>query len=672
MVYQFGDFRLDTGARRLLKGDDAVALTPKEFQTLLLLVEAQGRALERECMIQSIWPDTVVGDTSLGRNVSVLRRHLGSEAIEAVPRFGYRFGLAVTVCDGRPVQAAAEAQGRTTGDAGADSASQAEAVSAAGDTIRETSWKRTLRLFWQGSSTRPAAGRLMAVAVVVSALGLVALKGPARWAWANTAALKAGGKAAGKTGAGSVGTVRLAVLPFRNVSAKAADADSRDTDYLRDGIADELTARLGELSPKRLQVLARSTTGQYADTQKPTATIAAETGAQYLLEGSVKFEKNEARVTAYLVDAETQAVVWSQVLERPVSELSSMQEEIANRIAGHPAFAGTRETPRKTDAGSVLPEAYDEYLRGRFELSQTRRDSYQRALTHFERAVKLDPSYAKGYTGVAEAYIYMTDTLPLTFCYAKAHEAVLSALQFDETSSDAHRDLGWLQMYERNDPAGAEAEFRRALELNPDDARTHYWYASKLSDEQRYKEAVQQANIGYQLDPRSAHSAASYGIMLVQAGDIDRGKQMIDASLKLDPDYEAAWGYLGMVYLRMRKFQEAAAAYDHAASFESFNASYLADAAYARAKCGDATEARRLLKVLTQRMERRQWFPAQAMAMTEAALGNKAATAEWLRRAVQDHSVTIFELSHEPFSTEMKDQPGSASLLADAARVHSD
>jgi TolB-like protein/DNA-binding winged helix-turn-helix (wHTH) protein/tetratricopeptide (TPR) repeat protein len=663
MVYQFGDFRLDTGARRLLRGDETVALTPKEFHTLLLLVEAEGRALEREDMIQSIWPDTVVGDTSLGRNISVLRRHLGSDAIEAVPRFGYRFGLRVTVCDEARVQTALETESRIAADTGPDTMSRAEGGNAFPDTVREPLGARKLWLFLMGSSERATAGRLIVFALMVSAVGFAAMKGFARLVSANTAALKTARKVAGN----GFGPVRLAVLPFRNVSAKAADSD-----YLRDGMADELTARLGELNLRHLQVLARSTTGQYADTTKPTATIAAETGAQYLLEGSVRFENKEAHVTAYVVNAETQAVVWSQVFERPVGELSAVQEEIANRIAANPAFAGTQEPHRKVSVAHVVPEAQDDYLRGRFELGQARRDAYQRGLTHFERAVKLDPSYAKGYAGVAEAYIYMTDTLPLTYCYAKAHEAVMSALQFDETLSDAHRDLGWLQMYERNDPAGAEAEFRRALELNPDDARTHHWYASMLADTQRYKEAVQQANSGYELDPRSAHSAASYGYILVQAGDVEHGKQMIDAALKLDPDYEAAWAYLGMVYTRMHRFQEAAAAYDHAASFESFSASYLAGAAYARAKGGDTSEARKLYQVLMQRTARREWFPAQAMAMTEAALGDKAATLEWLRRAVQDNSVTVLELNHEPFSSEMTGQPGFANLLADAARGHSD
>jgi tetratricopeptide (TPR) repeat protein len=179
---------------------------------------------------------------------------------------------------------------------------------------------------------------------------------------------------------------------------------------------------------------------------------------------------------------------------------------------------------------------------------------------------------------------------------------------------------------------------------------------------------VQQAKTGYELDPRSAPSVANYGYMLVQAGDFDHGKQLLDSALKLDPGYEAAWGYLGQAYERMHKFQEAAAAFEHAASFQSFSPSYMADAAYARAKAGDVTEARRMLQLLNQRMQRRQWFPAQAMAMTQIALGNKAETPEWLRRAVEDHSVTSFELNHEPFYSEMKDQPGFPNLLADAAR----
>jgi TolB-like protein/DNA-binding winged helix-turn-helix (wHTH) protein/Tfp pilus assembly protein PilF len=644
MLYKFTEFQLDTGARKLLRGGAVVPLTPKEFQTLHLLVDAQGRALEREFIMESVWPDTVVGDSSLGRNISVLRRHLGSEAIESVPRFGYRFGLPVAVCDGpAPATGAPEPQD-------AIATHDEEAITREQSLAKPALKEQSGPPFWNVISTRAALRGVVGLGIVLAAVSVAAKIGVGRRIAAREAAAGAAAK--------DLGTQRLAVLPFRNISANAAGSD-----YLRDGMAEVLTARLGELNLPHLQVLARSTTGQYLNTSKPAAVIAAETGAQYLLEGSVRFDDNQARVTTYLVDAKSQTIVWSQVQERPLRELPSIQEEISNRIAQNPVFAGPEfssrgHAPHEDGAAEALPEAHDEYLRGRFELSQDRRDSYQRALTHFEQAVKLDPGFARGYAGIAEAYIFMTDSLPLTFCYAKAHDAILSALQLDQSVSDAHRDLAWLQMYERNDPAGAEAEFRRALELNPDDARTHHWYATMLSDLRRYNEAVKEASIGYELDPRSAHSAASYGAILVEAGDVDHGKQMLDLALKLDPEYEAAWGYMGRAYLRMRKFDESAAAYNHAASLENFSASYLADAAYARAKSGDTSDAVKLLHLLEQKTARREWFPAQAMAMTQIAVGNKAEARQWLQKAVDDHTVTIFELNHEPFYTELKGQPG--------------
>jgi TolB-like protein/DNA-binding winged helix-turn-helix (wHTH) protein len=363
--YRFGGFLLDPGARLLRRDGDVIALTPKEFKTLLLLVECHGQAVERDFLMRSIWPDTVVGDTSLARNISVLRRHLGTDAIESVPRYGYRFALAVSECETPSRQATHETEDKPAILLGPESA----------ETVQTEAGKKVeRRALGNLASKRTVTSGLLAIVLIVIAISLLDFR---RRAHQTYSVVPVAAKASEP--------VRLAVLPFRNVSANPAQSD-----YLRDGMADELTARLGELSLNHLQILARSTTAQYVDTAKPASTISAETGAQYLLEGSVGFDGNDAHVSVNLVDATSQTVIWSQVLERPLHDLSGIQDEIANRIAATPTVAGTAHRQSTIEAESTSPEAHDEYLRGRFELAQSRRDSYQRALTHFERAVKID------------------------------------------------------------------------------------------------------------------------------------------------------------------------------------------------------------------------------------------------------------------------------------------
>ena len=457
--------------------------------------------------------------------------------------------------------------------------------------------------------------------------------------------------------------VRLAVLPFHNTSPHPAE-----TDYLRDGFNDELTARLGALQPRQLRVLARGTTRQYLDSTKSPAIIAVESGAHYLIEGSIGFNAGHAQIMASLVNPADQTIIWSRTFNGTAGELDAIEGEIVEAVGSNldlpEAPAATRAASQPSTAVHVSPAAYDEYLRGRFELEQKNLAGYRRALGHFQTASTLAPGYAQAWAGIAETYIFMGGIIPMNECFRRAREAALKAIQLNPSLGEAHRDLAYILMNDESDLHGAEREYKRAIELNLDDARAHHWYAQLLAAQRRTPEALAEATAGYQLDPRSVGSGSNYGFILVAAGDARRGTAVLEDLVKREPTIDYAWGYLGFGYLRLGQFQQAAAAFDQASALSTLKVNYSACAAYARARGGDSSAAASTLAELERLQRSGKFVPAQSMVMVYLALGRREQARQWLLKGAEDRTVTLFEANTEPVYAEMKDDPGFASILA--------
>ena len=413
-------------------------------------------------------------------------------------------------------------------------------------------------------------------------------------------------------------------------------------------------------------MLARGTTRQYLDSAKPPPVIAAESGAHFLLEGSIGFTAGHAQIMASLVNPADQTIVWSRTFSGRVEELDTYESEIVEAVGTnldlpHP------ETPRRPGALAavrVSPAAYDEYLRGRFELEAKTLDGYRRALGHFQTATTLQPNYAGAWAGVAESYIFMGGIIPMNDCFRKARAADIKAIELDPGLAEAHRDLAYILMNDELDLVGAEREYKRAIELNLDDARAHHWYAQLLAAERRNPEAIAEATAGYQLDPRSVGSGSNYGFMLIAAGEAGQGVKVLEELTRREPGVDYTWGYLGFGYLRLRRFEQAAAAFDRAASLGTLKVNYGSCAAYARARGGDSTAATNLLAELEKMQHAGKWVPAQSMATVYLALGRRELALEWLTKGVEDRTTTLFEANTEPVYSEMRNDPGFPQLLA--------
>ena len=633
VTYKFGEFSLDTGRRVLLRGTDRVPLSPKEFDALVLLAESGGEAVGRERLMQSIWPDTFVADTSLARNISVLRKYLGTGAIETVPKFGYRFALAVTVA--LPDESGADVQPRTG---------------------EPPSLAYTAREYVVGAETRSKEARdrsspVVSASVLVSVIVVGAI--------AIAALLSAPRTQPGTTLNPTVPT--LAVLPFENRSN-----DPRQSDYLRDGLAEELTGRLSRLNYNRLRVLARASTRQYLNTTEKPLAVAAELNARYLLDGTVLFSGSQAHLTVELIDGPAQTIVWSREFVRPVADLSAVQDEVVERVVQTTGVEmgreiGTTQLPGETTS----PEARDAYLQARYALEQKTLFSERQALEKFRLAARLDPNYARAYQGISETYIFMPVPIHEENRLAQARDAALKAIRLNEQLAEAHRDLAWTLFNEDRDLDGADREYRRALELNPNDARAHHWYAQLLAAEKRGGESLREATTGYQLDPRSIGSGYNYAFMLIEAGLMQAGIRVLEDLLKREPDRDVIWGYLGIGYARLSEFDKSARAYQRAAALDPVDAGYQAASAYAFAMEGDTDEAKSIIRDEERKYASGIHVPGAAMAEAYLGIGDKEKAIMWLKRGEEDRSFTLFEAETEPIYSALADDLRFKEIVAD-------
>ncbi len=423
-LYEFGPFRMDPSEGLLLRDGQPIPLAPKAFEALLLLLESSGHLIEKEVLMQKLWPNSFVEDANLSKYIFTLRQALGDgevgqKYIETVPKRGYRFVAPVQKLAAESVeQAPAEMPSRVGEEA---------------KTVTPTRWRVAL------------VGAVLAATAVALVLWLF----PGEWRARLFGSL-----------ARPVRTI--VVLPLQNLSGDTAQ------DYFADGMTEALTTDLARI--ESLQVISRTSAIQYKEAKKSLPAIAGELHADAVVEGSVQRSGSRIRVTAQLVRASDDRHLWADTYERDFRDVLALEDEVASDIAKQieSRLGGPKPAP-PPKIQAVNPEAYENYLRANdyfdsFELQQS--------IEYYHQAIKLDPNYAPAYAHMAEAYAFLAffGTVSPSEGWGKAKEAASLAVQKDERLPEGHGALALVKLHYDWDFAGAEQEFKRALELNPSDA----------------------------------------------------------------------------------------------------------------------------------------------------------------------------------------------------------
>ena len=450
----------------------------------------------------------------------------------------------------------------------------------------------------------------------------------------------------------------IVVVPFSHLSPEP------DTEYFSDGMTDEIIATLAQVPG--LRVMARTTSYSLKDTRESVQAVAQRLNVSSVLEGSVRRQQNRVRITVQLTDAIQGMQVWSEQYERNLSDVFAVQEEIAAAVAARMSIQLGATKPKAERPPSRNLQAYELYLKGRHFVQQ-RGGAMAQALENFREAIALDPEYSPPYAGVAEAYsvLALYDLVPSSTALVRGLSAAERAVALDPDSSEAHRSLGLVELYQGWHLDRAEASLRRAVELAPEQATPHAWLAMLLAFTNRGDAARAEARLAVELEQHSPLSVILAGNAIGAAGDPHSALELIDRGLDLSPGLVAGHYLRGMTLLMLKRPRNALASFTRGLE--------LVDSVMLHALrgvsllwSGRGEEAQETARVLGERVQRTQrGFAPYAGLLWH--LKDRDGAFDAMQRAFEDHEVVVWSYPiWVPGMEGFVDDPRWMKLLAAA------
>lgn len=447
----------------------------------------------------------------------------------------------------------------------------------------------------------------------------------------------------------------VAVLPFENLSNDPAQ------DYLCDGMTEETIACLGTTSPDELAVIARTSAMRYRKTAKSIRQIGKELKVDYILESSIRREANRVRVTTQLIRVKDQIHHWAHSYDRDATSLIGLQTELGRDIAEQ--IKAKLPPPSHVRKQTLNPEAFDLYLKGRFQFAARTGEAITAAIRYYEQALAIDPSYSLAKAGLADAYA----TLPITSdwrtseCREKGMPAAQQAVVGNEYSVEAHTSLAACRFWLTDDWEGAIHEAQRAIELNPSYALAHFYLAHTYSNLGQHDEAEQAIQRALALDPFSVHLHAIHGQLLFQAGRYDDAARAACSACELNPNAWLGHLILGKTLLHAGDYDQAALAFETSFERSGGNTESRSLQVFALAKSGHREEALAIVRELEQ-LARKQYVPPYNLAMALNGLNRPEEAFTMLQRAAQEEDARLKFLALDPKWEEMNRQPRVRAL----------
>jgi TolB-like protein/DNA-binding winged helix-turn-helix (wHTH) protein/Tfp pilus assembly protein PilF len=595
---RFGVFEADLRLGELTKHGKRLPLQEQPFRLLAMLLARPGQLVTREELRATIWPHTIVDfDHGLNKAVSKVRDALGDSAesprfIETVARRGYRFLADVAlVPDGSQQTATAH-----------------PAVAAdAGPPVRP-----------EAGTSSPRPPRVPRWMLFGVGLALV-LAGAVSWILYTS-----------KTS--SSPTIRsLAVLPLKNLSGDASQ------DYFSDGMTEELTTQLGQISA--LRVISSTSAMLYKGIDKPLADIGRELSVQAVVEGSVLRSGDRVRITAQLIRVPADEQMWAQSYEGELRDMLALQSKVAQDIAEQiRATLSRRQQAALQKPRTVSPDAYEDYLKGRYFWNKRTGDGLKKAIDYFSRAVEADPNYAEAYSGLADSYAlagdWLYEVLSPQEAFRQARAAATRALALDDTLGAAHTSLAFALDLYAWDWAAAEKEYKRAIELSPGYATAHHWYAWHLLVMGRDSEGIFEMRRAESLDPLSLIISADLAEALCIAHLYDESVRQSKRTLDMDPNFAVAHYQLGQALAQKHLYDEAIAEFQRAIELSGHSGAFDSNLAYVYASSGRKVEAEKILEALEAGPGKNPSIDAN-IALVYVGLGDHDQAMNWLNKAYE-------------------------------------
>jgi TolB-like protein/Tfp pilus assembly protein PilF len=452
--------------------------------------------------------------------------------------------------------------------------------------------------------------------------------------------------------------VTLAVRQFRNLNDTSSN-DSSSQDFVAAGLTEEMVTHLGQLHPQQMSVI-RLTPGYAAATLDR---LAKDIRADYVLEGSIRQIANRMTISAQLVQVSSQTVVWGHSYERDVKELLRVQEEVAAAITGEVLNNLPHTAPA---AREVNREAYLAYLEGRYFWNKRTTESLTRALDLFQHSVTIDPTYAPSYAGLADCYELLGSApytaLPPNQAFPKAETAAKKALELDSTLAEAHVSLGYSKLVYEWNLSEAEKELARALQLRPDYATGHQFYAYYLTAVGNLGAAIAERKRALELDPVNPLLTSALGEAFYQNREFDRTIEQNSKSLQLDPSYAIALVNIGRAYEMKGMHPQARDAFEKVLAFAPDDPAVLALIGHEYALSGEQAKAAGTISKL-QQLSTHKYVPAIYVALVYTGLHDLDHSFAWLDKAFNERSEYLVYLPTEPLADPLRGDPRFSQLL---------
>jgi serine/threonine protein kinase/Tfp pilus assembly protein PilF len=449
----------------------------------------------------------------------------------------------------------------------------------------------------------------------------------------------------------------LAVLPLENLS------HDPEQEYFADGMTEALITDIAKI--RTLRVISRTSVMRYKGTKKPLSQIARELKVDAIVEGSVQRSGNQVRIDAQLIDARNDRNLWTESYQSDLSDVLSLQGNVARAIAGEIRVQLTsEERAGLSSARTVKPDAYEAYLRGLYSLNKRTPSDLQNAIGSFQKAIDLDPTYALAYSGLAEGYTLLSvygEIVPRA-AMPKAKAAAHRALEIDNGLAEAHAVLADVEWSYDWDVSAADTSFQRALQINPSYATAHQWYALYLSNLGKNEQAIAQINRAQELDPRSLIIQANVGWCYYAAHRYDEAIEQLKKFIESEPNFWLVHSILGQVYLSKGNLPDAIRELELADSLSPHTMRNMALLGDAYALAGRRAEARKLLDELISLSKKRYIAPAY-MAIPCIGLGQKDQAFDWLEKAYDDRSDWMVLLQTDPVFDPIRSDPRFRNLL---------
>jgi len=641
-LYEFGDFRLDTGKRLLQRLDGTtVPLTPRVFETLLYMVENHDTVLDKERLMEAVWPDSIVEENNLSQNISTLRRIFGEAPgshryIVTIPGRGYRFVAEVS-------------EGTDSGGA------TVEAEQATRPTSPEN---RTEAATAKGQQELPgktgALSALAVVGVILLAAALISRGSIVQWLEKHRV-----GSAAPATSPGAV-TERIhsvAVLPFEPLGRDMND------ELLGLGMADAVIGRISSL--KQLVVLPTSTVSKYKGPANDSLAAGRALQVDAILSGTIQRSGDQVRATVQLVHVASGRTIWSEKFDQTFTDIFGIQDSISDSVVRSLALNLTIDERKHLGKHyTTNPAAYDAYLMGLYFWNKRSRDGLEKAIDYFEQAVEKDPDFALAYAMMADCYylqVYYAYN-PGSDALGKAKTAADHALLLDDSIAEAHVARAMVQCLQKKVGPSMES-LRRALKLNPNLAITHVRYAWCLFALGQLSDAVREMKRAQELDPLSPSNNTALGIMLVFARQFQSSLEYCYKAAELAPNQAAVQENLAIAYTLNGMYQQAIDQYRRAGELGlRSKGDVLASIATVLISAGRKSDADSMMPEILDLAIAGKADPYN-VAVLCAARGDKEQSFKWLAKAVVNGKLMSGILRYDPLLDPLRSDNRFAALL---------